>query len=72
MAACVLQVGDYVDTLLLPSSGMKTATVRWIPGPVEITGTDTCFYCKHPDHIIFYPCFIDCCVSAIGSCFKLV
>ncbi|EIE26107.1 hypothetical protein COCSUDRAFT_46497 [Coccomyxa subellipsoidea C-169] len=33
------RVGDYVDTLLLPSSGMKNATVRWIPGPVEITGT---------------------------------
>ncbi|BDA44392.1 probable multicopper oxidase LPR1 homolog 3 at C-terminar half [Coccomyxa sp. Obi] len=33
------RVGDYVDTLLLPSSGIKTATVRWIPGPVEITGT---------------------------------
>lgn len=28
-----------MDTLLLPSSGMKRATVRWIPGPVEITGT---------------------------------
>ncbi len=35
---CMAQVGDYVDTLLLPSSGMKSATVRWIPGPVEITG----------------------------------
>lgn len=37
VAGCA-QVGDYVDTLLLPSSGMKNATVRWIPGPVEITG----------------------------------
>lgn len=33
-----LQVGDYVDTLLLPSSGLKNATVRWVPGPGEITG----------------------------------
>ena len=32
-------MGDYVDTLLLPSSGMKRATVRWVPGPVEVTGT---------------------------------
>ena len=24
-----MQVGDYVDTLLLPSSGLKNATVRW-------------------------------------------
>ena len=28
-----------MDTLLLPSSGMKNATVRWVPGPVEVTGT---------------------------------
>lgn len=28
-----------MDTLLLPSSGMKSATVRWVPGPVEVTGT---------------------------------
>ena len=33
-----MQVGDYVDTLLLPSSGLKNATVRWVPGPGEITG----------------------------------
>ena len=34
----MVQVGDYVDTLLLPSSGLKNATVRWIPGPLNITG----------------------------------
>ena len=28
-----------MDTLLLPSSGMKRATVRWVPGPAEVTGT---------------------------------
>ena len=33
-----MQVGDYVDTLLLPSSGMQNATVRWVPGPGEIVG----------------------------------
>ena len=33
-----MQVGDYVDTLLLPSSGLKNATVRWVPGPGEVTG----------------------------------
>ena len=27
-----------MDTLLLPSSGLKNATVRWVPGPGEITG----------------------------------
>ena len=47
------QVGDYVDTLLLPSSGMKRATVRWIPGPVEITGTGSallhCHLFPHSD-----------------------
>lgn len=34
----MVQVGDYVDTLLLPSSGLTNATVRWVPGPVNITG----------------------------------
>ena len=31
------QVGDYVDTLLMPEFASE-ARVRWIPGPVDITG----------------------------------
>ena len=41
----MMQVGDYVDTLMLPSSGLKNATVRWIPGPLDVTGVpcaDSC------------------------------
>ncbi|KAL3147413.1 hypothetical protein ABBQ38_014479 [Trebouxia sp. C0009 RCD-2024] len=32
------RVGDWADTLELPNIGFQ-AIVRWIPGPVEITGT---------------------------------
>ena len=31
------QVGDYVDTLLMPEFASE-ARVRWIPGPINITG----------------------------------
>ena len=31
------QVGDYVDTLLMPEF-VSEARVRWIPGPINITG----------------------------------
>jgi FtsP/CotA-like multicopper oxidase with cupredoxin domain len=32
------QVGDWVDTLLLPQLS-KAAVVRWVPGPANMTGT---------------------------------
>lgn len=38
------QVGDWVDTLLLPNLA-NDAVVRWIPGPVEVTGTG--YYVLH-------------------------
>ena len=31
------RIGDWADTLELPNIGFQ-AIVRWIPGPVEITG----------------------------------
>lgn len=46
------QVGDYVDTLLMPEFASE-ARVRWIPGPVNITGTGTavlhCHILPHED-----------------------
>ena len=42
MEVSPMQVGDYVDTLLLPSTGMQAATVRWVPGPAEIVGVSQC------------------------------
>ncbi len=31
------RIGDWADTLELPNIGLQ-AVVRWIPGPLEITG----------------------------------
>ena len=31
------RIGDWADTLELPNIGLQ-AIVRWIPGPLEITG----------------------------------
>lgn len=38
------QIGDWADTLFLPNLA-NDAVVRWIPGPVEITGTG--YYVLH-------------------------
>ena len=38
------QVGDWADTLFMPNLA-NDAVVRWIPGPVEITGTG--YYLLH-------------------------
>ena len=35
------RIGDWSDTLELPNIGYE-AIVRWIPGPIEVTGT-TCW-----------------------------
>ena len=43
------RIGDWADTLELQNIGYE-AIVRWIPGPVEVTGThplqpNTCMLC---------------------------
>ena len=35
------RIGDWADTLELPNIGFQ-AIVRWIPGPLEITGEPQC------------------------------
>ena len=41
------RIGDWADTLELPNIGFQ-AIVRWIPGPLEITGQHLVFH-KHQD-----------------------
>jgi hypothetical protein len=55
------RIGDWADTLELPNIGLQ-AIVRWIPGPLEITGRGflmiwyTLTYVNHSDQVVLPLC----------------
>lgn len=59
------RIGDWADTLELPNIGYE-AIVRWIPGPVEITGSLLCYSAEQRRcYLSDWPCSatFDACTS---------